>query len=89
MPDEAPANMDDAEPLEDDRVVPFSEDSETVMVDGILMSTSCTLKVLRAGCSSLGLSGRGSKSKCLKRMVETCQSPNFACSTWSRNQNTQ
>ena len=70
MPDEAPANMDDAEPLEDDRVVPFSEDSETVMVDGILMSTSCTLKVLRAGCSSLGLSGRGSKSKCLKRMVE-------------------
>ena len=62
--------MDDAEPLEEDRVVPFSEDSETVMVDGILMSTNCTLKVLRAGCSSLGLSGRGSKSKCLKRMVE-------------------
>ena len=70
MPDEAPANKDCAEPLEEDRVVPFSEDSETVMVDGILMSTGCTLKVLRAGCSSLGLSGRGGKSKCLKRMVE-------------------
>ena len=56
--------------MDEDRVVEFTGDEETVVVDGVTMSLSCTLKTLRAGCSALGLSGRGGKAKCLKRMVE-------------------
>jgi hypothetical protein len=41
-----------------------------VIVDGIAMTMECTLKILKAGCNSLGLSGRGGKAKCLKRMAE-------------------
>jgi hypothetical protein len=81
--DEAPADMDDAEPLQEDRVVPFSGDSETALADGILMTENCTLKVLRAGCSVLGLSSRGGKNTCLKRMVEHVRA------RWCRNQNAQ
>ena len=58
------------EPLDEDRVVEFTSDDETVVADGVTMSLSCTLKTLRGGCSALGLSGRGGKAKCLKRMVE-------------------
>jgi hypothetical protein len=54
VPDEAPADRADAEPLEEDRVVQFSEDSETVVAHGILMTHDCTLKILRSGCSALG-----------------------------------
>lgn len=78
-----PADMDDAEPLQEDRVVPFSDDSETALADGILMTENCTLKVLRAGCSVLGLSSRGGKNTCLKRMVEHVRA------RWRRNQNAQ
>ena len=81
--DEAPADMDDAEPLQEDRVVPFSGDSETALADGILMTENCTLKVLRAGCSVLGLSSRGGKNTCLERMVEHVRA------RWCRNQNAQ
>ena len=34
------------------------------------MNLQCTLKVLRAGCSALGVSSRGGKAKCLQRMVD-------------------
>eukprot|EP00435_Cladocopium_sp_Y103_P011853 s1770_g3.t1 len=67
---EAPVDSQEGEPLPEDRVVEFTEDEETVTVDGVVMNMSCTLKVLRAGCSSLGISGRGGKAKCLQRMVD-------------------
>ena len=40
--------------MDEDRVVEFTSDNETVVVDGVTMSLSCTLKTLRAGCSALG-----------------------------------
>ena len=55
---------------EDDRIFQFTDDTETVVVDGVSMTLACTLKTLRAGCKSLGLSGRGSKQTCIQRMVE-------------------
>ena len=67
IPEEPPADAD-GEPLEEDRIVPFEDD--TAVVDGVTMSLDCTLKTLQAGCTSLGLSGRGGKAKCLKRMVD-------------------
>ena len=69
-PVEAPVDKDDGEPLVEDRVVPCVADEETVVVDGVTMSSTCTLKVLRAGCSALGLSSRGGMDKCPKMMVE-------------------
>ena len=74
-PVEAPVDKEDGEPLAEDRVVPYTADEETVVVDGMTMTLGCTLKVLRAGCSELGLSTRGGKSKCLQRMVEHCGKP--------------
>ena len=65
---EEPPTAPDGEPLEEDRIVPFEDD--TAVVDGITMSMECNLKTLQAGCTSLGLSGRGGKAKCLKRMVD-------------------
>ena len=67
IPEEPPADAN-GEPLEEDRIVPFEDD--TAVVDGVTMSLDCTLKTLQAGCTSLGLSGRGGKAKCLKRMVD-------------------
>eukprot|EP00435_Cladocopium_sp_Y103_P032196 s4054_g8.t1 len=66
IPEEPP--VPDGEPLEEDRVVPFEDD--TAVVDGITMNMACTVKTLQASCTSLGLSGRGGKAKCLKRMVD-------------------
>ena len=68
--DETPVDPAEGEPLDGDCVLEFTGDDKTVVVDGVTMSLSCTLKTLRAGCSALGLSGRGGKVKCLKRMVE-------------------
>eukprot|EP00435_Cladocopium_sp_Y103_P066753 s36_g29.t1 len=70
QPEEAPVDQQEGEPLPEDRVVEFTEDEETVTVDGVVMNMSCALKVLRAGCSSLGISGRGGKAQCLQRMVD-------------------
>ena len=69
VPEEPPLAKDEGEPLESDRVVPFKEDHE-IVVDGVTMNMDCNLKTLQAGCTSLGLSGRGGKAKCLKRMVD-------------------
>ena len=57
---EVPAELPDAEPLDEERVVPFADES-TVTVDGVVLSCDNTLKALRAGCEVLGLSKRGSK----------------------------
>ena len=56
--------------MEEDRIVPLVPAEDTVVVDGVTMTLDCTLKVLQAGCSSLGLSQRGNKQKRLKRMLD-------------------
>ena len=68
--EETPVDVAEGEALDEDRIVQYTDDFETVVVDGVSMTLNCTLKTLRAGCASLGLSGRGSKVKCIKRMVE-------------------
>ena len=69
-PPEAPVDVGEGEPLPEDRVVPFVPENESVVVDGVAMTLDCTLKVLQAGCDSLGLSHRGSKQKCLQRVID-------------------
>ena len=68
--EDTPVDVDEGEVHEDDRIVQFTDDTETVVVDGVSMTLACTLKTLRAGCKSFGLSGRGSKQKCIQRMEE-------------------
>eukprot|EP00435_Cladocopium_sp_Y103_P071092 s421_g36.t1 len=66
---EEPADLDTAEPLEEDRVVPY-QDEDTVTVEGVVFTQDSPLRSLRTGCKSLGLSTRGSKKDCMKRMIE-------------------
>ena len=66
---ETPADVPEAEPLEEDRMVPY-QDETTVTVDGVIFTADSPLRGLRAGCTSLGLTGRRSKKDCLKRMIE-------------------
>lgn len=70
QPVEAPVEKHSGEPLPEIPVVPFTSDEETVLAAGMTMSSSCTMKVLRAGCGALGFSSRGGKHKCLRTMVE-------------------
>ena len=66
---EAPAELPDAEPLDEERIVPYTDES-TVTVDGTILSYDHSLKALRAGCQALGLSKRGFKKDCMRRMLE-------------------
>ena len=66
---ETPADVHEAEPLAEDREIPF-KDETSVTVDGVVFTSDTPLRGLRAGCTSLGLTTRGSKKECLKRMVE-------------------
>ena len=69
---EAPAELPDAEPLDEERVVPFTDES-TVTVDGVTLSCDNTLKSLRAGCQALGLSKRGSKKRVHASHAGVCE----------------
>ena len=42
---------------------------DAVIVDGVQLSMSSSLANIRIGCESSGLSKRGGKEKCLKRML--------------------
>ena len=66
---EAPAELPDAEPLDEERIVPFTYES-AVTVDGVVLSCGNTLKAPRAGCEVLSLLTRGSKKDCMRRMLE-------------------
>ena len=66
---ESPADAQEAEPLAEDRIIPFEEDS-SVMIEDVAYTVDSSLRVLRAGCIALGLSTRGSKKDYFKRMVE-------------------
>ena len=50
-----PAHVFEAEPLEEDRVIPYQDES-TVTVDGVVFMYESPFLGLRAGCASLGLS---------------------------------
>ena len=67
--EETPADVPEAEPLDEDRVIPYFDES-TITIDGITYTHDTPLRGLRAGCTSLGLSKRGSKKECMKRMIE-------------------
>ena len=51
--EETPADVPDAEPLDEYRVVPF-QDETAVTVDGIVSTADSSLRGLRAACLSLG-----------------------------------
>ena len=80
-PVEAPVDKESGELLAEDRVVPFTADEEAVVVDGMTMTLGCTLKVLRAGCSALGLSTRGG-IKVFAKNGGTCESAGLTCCVW-------
>ena len=65
---ESPADVPEAEPLAEDRIVPFEEDS-SVTIEGVAYIVESSLRALRSGCTAVGLSTRGSKKDCFKRMV--------------------
>ena len=67
--EETPADVPDAEPLQEDRVIPYADET-SITADGITFTHDSPLRGLRAGCTSLGLSTRGSKKDCMKRMIE-------------------
>jgi hypothetical protein len=78
LPEEAPVDCKEGEPFAEDRVVPRRPDEATVYIDGVALTVDSSLRALRAGCESLGLSKRGSKQVCMKRMLDH---PNFAGSS--------
>ena len=73
LPEEPPVAAGDGEPLEEDRVVPKDPDEAVVNVDGTHLTINNSLRALRAGCLFLGLSKRGSKQLCMKRMLDHLQ----------------
>ena len=73
LPEEAPVDCDEGEPLAEDRVVLRGPDEATVYIDGVALTLDSTLRALRAGCESLGFSKRGSKQTCMKRMLDHVQ----------------
>ena len=82
QPIEAPVEKHSWEPLPEDRVVPFPSDEETVLAAGMTIFSSCTLKVLRAGCGALDFSSRGGKPKCLQTMVKHVKANVFMVAGW-------
>ena len=48
-------------------------DSFSVMVQGVTLDSTTSLRIIRAACKNLGLSSNGSKMKCLKRLHQHIQ----------------
>ena len=71
--DEVPVDLKDGKRLQEDRIVPCEEEQAVVYIDGTAFTVNSPLRALRAGCESFGLSKRGSKQMCLKRMLEHLQ----------------
>ena len=59
--------------MEEDRIVPRTEDEAVVYMDGAALTVDSSLRALRAGCEPFGLSKRGSKQMCMKRMLDHVQ----------------
>eukprot|EP00435_Cladocopium_sp_Y103_P056466 s692_g19.t1 len=71
IPEDAPVAGQDGEPLEEYRMVPREPGEAVVYVDGTALTADSSLRA--AGCESFGLSKRGNKQACLKRMLDHIQ----------------
>ena len=78
---EVPVDDETGEAHPDDRAVEAPVDFDSVVVDGVQLSLSSSLANIRIGCESLGLSKRGGKEKCLKRMLEHIKAQELIAST--------
>ena len=56
--------------------MPFQE-VEFVDIDGVRLTVDSPLRALRAACVSLGLSKRGGKALCMRRMVDHLNAQTF------------
>ena len=70
--DEILVDLKDGESLQEDRMVLCDEEA-VVYIDGTALTVNSPLRALRAGCESFGLSKRGSKQMCLKRILDHLQ----------------
>ena len=78
---EVPVDIEIGEPAPEDRVVEAPVEHDAVIVDGVSLSLSSSLANIRLGCESLGLSKRGGKEKCLKRMLEHVRAQELIAAT--------
>ena len=77
VPPAARSDMDDV-PAAEEAEQPVPErgaevDNNEVIIDGLRLDSNSPLKTLVAACESLGISGRGGKAKCLKRIWDHLQ----------------
>ena len=77
---EVPVDEGTGEAHPDDRAVEAVE-FDAVVVDGVRLSVHSSLASIPAGCEALGLSRRGGKDKCLKRMLEHVKSQELLAAT--------
>ena len=78
---EVPVDIEIAEAAPEDGVVEAPVEHDAVIVDGVTLSLSSSLANIRLGCESLGLSKRGGKEKCLKRMLEHVRAQELIAAT--------
>ena len=78
---EVPVDIEIGEAAPEDRVVEAPVERDAVIVDGVSLSLSSSLANIRLGCESLGLSKRGGKEKCLKRMLEHVRAQGLIATT--------
>ena len=67
----------DGESLAEDREIEAGPDEAVVHVDGTSLTLDSPVRALRAGCVFFGLSKRGGKRECLKRMLDHIQTQNL------------
>ena len=78
---EVPVDIEIAEAAPEDRVVEAPVEHDAVIVDGVTLSLSSSLANIRLVCESLGLSKRGGKETCLKRMLEHVRAQELIAAT--------
>ena len=78
---QVPVDIEVGEAAPEDRVVEAPVQHDAVIVDGVSLSLSSSLANIRLGCESLGLSKRGGKEKCLKRMLEHVRAQELIAAT--------
>ena len=78
---EVPVDIEVGEAAPEDRVVEAPFEHDAVIVDGVSLSLSSSLANVRLGCESLGLSKRGGKEKCMKRMLEHVRAQELIAAT--------
>lgn len=78
---EVPVDDEIGEAHPHDRAVEAPVEFDSVVVDGVQLSLHSSLANIRIGCESLGLSKRGCKEKCLKRMLEHVKTQELIAAT--------